>query len=137
MYLLETDLDLKEVYQPTSSKKSRSSSEKPGDFAEFIEKLHCASNVQTPSCTDLQIEMTRYEKNDRIPIDGNVLEFWASSNSKLAAIAMVVLAIPSTQVTVERLFSSLKYIFSEQRNRLSPLVLESILLIRANGIFEH
>ena len=44
--------------------------------------------------------------------------------------------VPMTQVSVERLFSSMKFTFSDLRADLSPSLLEAILLIRCNGLFQ-
>jgi len=38
----------------------------------------------------------------------------------LSELAQIVLAIPPTQVSVERCFSALSFILSEKRNSLSP-----------------
>ena len=41
--------------------------------------------------------------------------------------------MPVTQVSVERLFSSMKFILSDQRLSTKQDLLEVILLLRANG----
>ncbi|XP_049302982.1 uncharacterized protein LOC115065771 [Bactrocera dorsalis] len=66
----------------------------------------------------------------------NVLNFWKerkSSDPELYALSKIVFAIPPTQVTIERAFSSLKLVLSDNRNRLSHHTLENILLVRLNS----
>ncbi|KNC27004.1 hypothetical protein FF38_02300 [Lucilia cuprina] len=58
-----------------------------------------------------------------------------NSKNALTEIAFVVLAIPCTQVSVERLYSAIEYIQSDQLNKPSSTNLEHILLVRANGNF--
>ncbi|XP_025408813.1 uncharacterized protein LOC112682426 [Sipha flava] len=48
----------------------------------------------------------------------------------------VMLDIQREIVTVERLFSSLKCILNDQRNRMNPSLLEDIMVIRSNYLFE-
>uniref|UniRef100_A0A6P4ECU6 Uncharacterized protein LOC108040188 n=1 Tax=Drosophila rhopaloa TaxID=1041015 RepID=A0A6P4ECU6_DRORH len=52
----------------------------------------------------------------------NVLNFWRerkSTDPELYGLSKVCFAIPPTQVTIERAFSSLKLILVDKRNRLS------------------
>ncbi|KAL4092414.1 hypothetical protein QTP88_026915 [Uroleucon formosanum] len=51
--------------------------------------------------------------------------------------AMVALVLPTTQVTVERLFSSFKFILNDQRNRINPSLLEDIIVVRSNYLFDR
>ena len=46
---------------------------------------------------------------------------------------MIVLATPATQVSVERLFYGMRYIFSTLRGNLKADILNAILLIRCNS----
>lgn len=48
---------------------------------------------------------------------------------------MVVLSVPATQVSVERLFSGLKFILSSLRTNNNKNILENQLLVRSNKIF--
>ncbi|XP_043865087.1 uncharacterized protein LOC122757888 [Drosophila mojavensis] len=66
----------------------------------------------------------------------DVLCFWKykkSTDPELYALSKVCFAIPPTQVTIERAFSSLKLVLSDNRNRLSHETLENILLVRLNS----
>ncbi|KAI8126496.1 putative AC transposase [Lucilia cuprina] len=68
----------------------------------------------------------------------NVLNFWKDrkySDPELYALSNVCFAIPPTQVSVERAFSSLKFVLTENRNRLSKETLDNILLVKLNPSF--
>jgi hypothetical protein len=52
---------------------------------------------------------------------------------ELKSVATVLSALPPTQVSVERLFSSLKIIKSDHRNRIGEKLLNNIRFLRANG----
>lgn len=56
---------------------------------------------------------------------------------ELYKLAITVLAVPATQVSVERLFSGLKFILSPLRTNIGERILENQLLVRANRIFYH
>ncbi|XP_073841362.1 uncharacterized protein [Musca autumnalis] len=61
-------------------------------------------------------------------LNENKIAFWNSQKTIISEIANIVQAIPSTQVSVERLFSAMKNILSDQRNRMSATNLEHILM---------
>ena len=64
----------------------------------------------------------------------SIFNFWKNHDSKtLSKLAKVVLALPTTQVSVERLFSGVKYILSDLRNGLAEDSLEAIMLQRINS----
>ena len=50
---------------------------------------------------------------------------------------MIVLTAPATQVRVERLFSSMWFIFSTLRGNLKNEILNSILVVRSNYSIIH
>lgn len=73
---------------------------------------------------------------DREPLDVNVLEYWHNkrfSNPILHKLAMVVHAVPATQVSVERCFSILKFILNDYRASMRPDTLENLMLLRLNS----
>lgn len=66
----------------------------------------------------------------------NVWNHWVArkfSHPELYSVAMVILAIPSTQVTVERAFSALAIVLSDLRTGLGEDTLANILLIKLNA----
>lgn len=66
----------------------------------------------------------------KLPLMG----YWEANKSKtvLYKLSQVIFAIPPTQTTVERAFSSLALILTPLRNRLSDENLQNILLVRLN-----
>lgn len=76
-----------------------------------------------------------YDKIERMHRKHSVLEFWRDQRDEdptLYQIACIIHTIPPTQATVERAFSTLGYIYNQKRTRLTPKMLENILLIRLN-----
>lgn len=77
---------------------------------------------------------------DKQPLSTNVLSYWYEkrfSNRLLSKLATVVHAVPATQVSVERCFSILRFIFNDYRTRLNTDLLADIMLVRLNVEFEH
>lgn len=111
-------------------------------FLDRIQEEEGTSNVQNDGdqtieeLSNLFIEIENFEHNHpRIAIHKNLLDFFESKKYKLPALfelAMTVLGVPATQVSVERAFSSLNFILSDKRYNLSPKTLESLLLVRLN-----
>ena len=54
----------------------------------------------------------------------------------LYELSQIILAIPSTQVSVERLFSGLKFILSPLRYNIAGDKLNDIMIIRTNYLYE-
>ena len=63
----------------------------------------------------------------------NVWKIIASLDEPLQTTAKILSAMPVAQVSVERLFSSIKFILSNKRSSTKQDLLEAILLLRANG----
>lgn len=66
----------------------------------------------------------------------SIFDFWERNKLQfpvLYDVACVVNSIPPSQATVERSFSTLKFVFGEQRGNLSQTRLEDILMIKLNG----
>lgn len=66
------------------------------------------------------------------------VEFWKSKKGELpllSSLALDIMAVPPTEVSVERLFSHLKIVLTERRNRLSSNLVEAILFLRLNKRF--
>lgn len=105
---------------------------------EFVGTAHKSKAV-----ADFENELNAFEKKylqDRVDSRVDVVKFWldmAKSNTFLMLIetAFVVLAAPGTQVSVERLFSLLKFILNDLRDNLSSGNLRNILIVKGN--YEH
>jgi hAT family C-terminal dimerisation region len=67
-----------------------------------------------------------------------ILTFWEKQKNiqpNLQKLAQVVFAVPATQVTVERSFSTLDFVFSKRRGRINEDNLENQLLVCLNRQF--
>lgn len=65
----------------------------------------------------------------------SILNFWEANKftyPELYKLASVVMAMPPTQTTVERIFSALALVLTSHRTRLGDKMLEDILLVRLN-----
>lgn len=90
------------------------------------------SNIQS----DFEAVLDSYDPPP-MKIDASLLKYWHDSydqqHSKLLFdVAMAILAVPPTEVAIERDFSHLKIILSDLRTNLSPQTLENILTINLN-----
>ena len=82
--------------------------------------------------------MNDYLQEPRMKKGDEVLKYWEKQKNRfphLYKLAAVVMGVPSTQVSVERAFSSLKFVLSPQRAGMNAKVLEDVLLIRNNYLF--
>lgn len=109
--------------------------EMPKTFSEYLGNLDPVATHEQKSLSDLESNFLMYERQQRLPLNENILDFWSNQNTTLSTIAYVLLVIPTTQINVQRLFSALKYILADGRNRLTDL--EHVQLVRANGIFNY
>ena len=57
----------------------------------------------------------------------------AGTDEDLAKIARIALQLPVTQVSVESVFSSLKYVLNDLRMRFGDDVADAILVLRVNN----
>jgi hypothetical protein len=107
----------------------------------FLEQeLNLAQITEPDDNTDSDVaqKIRNFSNIQRVPLDTNVLLFWESMKFKeplLYKIAQVVLAVPPTQVTVERAFSALSMILTYLRTRLSKHNLSNVLITKLNSDF--
>lgn len=101
-----------------------------------IERDSLAADLMT-----LELECIEFEKEKRLPLKSNVLQFWELNKKKysiLYSVSQVIMAVPSSQTSIERCFSSFGFIYNNSRTSLSPEILQAILLIRTNPeVFEE
>lgn len=98
-------------------------------------------DIQVKPVSQFKEELLKYEQTylkKRLNSKSSVLQFWKKMLCEyplLYKVAMVVLAAPAPQVSVERLFSQIKFILNDLRSVLSSKHVENIALVRNN--FEH
>lgn len=86
------------------------------------------NNINDASVT---LAIDSFDKVSIPPSNENILCYWdkEDKNKMLAKLAKIVLVVPATQVSVERLFSTLKWVLSEKRNQIDENVLEETLFL--------
>lgn len=105
------------------------------DLQSLEDILNLSQGIRAPRGTvalDLDFYIAEYLATPRLALSENTIEYWSSKSHRLAHLAQVAVAAPTTQVTVERLFSVLKFILSPSRNRLLDETLNNIILIKSN-----
>lgn len=111
--------------------------EEPEDALEAFRKKREAGvgvhrNFSSELCTlDIACSLEMLEREPRVPRTASALAFWEERKGRQPeqhALAQAALGVPATQVGVERAFSALKFILSDQRPRLSPSTLDDVLL---------
>jgi hypothetical protein len=68
-----------------------------------------------------------------------ILTYWASQSQlqpELFELSEIIYAVPATQVTVERAFSTFDFVFTKRRGRTKPAILEKQLLVCLNRKFQ-
>lgn len=99
-----------------------------------------SSMDSTDIVMDIQGQLKLLEVEPRQKHDVDVLNHWVArkvSHPQLSQVAMVILATPSSQVSVERAFSALALVLSDHRTTISDEALEDILILKLNDdIFE-
>lgn len=132
--------------------KSKSRSNKPSQIprTSALEQALCekvskkakdAMNEQVRSCveeTSFSKEALEYWKSEVLPasaIQQAVLNYWKTRKSEypmLFKVVPVIFAIPGTQVSVERLFSEMRFIVNDYRASLSKDSIDDIMIVRRN-----
>jgi hypothetical protein len=111
------------------------------DFDSFFGSFHEPTDETSAlsQSSALNDEIHLYEKLKWNPrMAQTTMEFWKSKVGELpllSSLAMDIMAVPPTEVSVERLFSHLKIVLTDRRNRLSSNLVESILFLRLNKKF--
>jgi len=99
------------------------------------------SSTQGSTATRIEAALKSYYLDQKRLIHKlNVLKFWKQMETtyqELAELAKTICSVPSTQVSVERLFSELKFILSPYRTSVSSKNLEDQLLVRTNRLFKN
>ncbi|XP_037942459.1 uncharacterized protein LOC119675339, partial [Teleopsis dalmanni] len=67
-----------------------------------------------------------------VPLHTDILSYWKTSNNykEIKKVAAVALAVPATQVSVERAFSALSLVLTKLRSRLSNSTINNLLITK-------
>ncbi|XP_052565472.1 zinc finger BED domain-containing protein 4-like [Culex pipiens pallens] len=118
----------------TVTTSSPSTTSQPSKMELFLRRK---SPTKSPECLNIEQKLHELSLQPRVSCDDDVLEFWDCKKKlepELYALAQVALAVPCTQVSVERSFNSLALILSDRRLRLGNANLTNILLVKLNAV---
>ncbi|CAI6373161.1 unnamed protein product [Macrosiphum euphorbiae] len=109
-------------------------------FELFLSSQSSASSHHsgTGILDDISVKLCNFKDVNRLHYKTNILTFWETQkhdNFELYKLATIVLAVPATQVSVERSFSGIKFILSDLRTSLSANLLDAIMIVRSNTKF--
>lgn len=101
-----------------------------------IQQLLSVSKQSKPSdINEMEKKIRRLALEPSLPLDCDVIEWWerqSNNDVELAQLALTVLQLPCTQVSVERSFNGLGQILSKFRTSLGSVPLQQILFLKAN-----
>lgn len=98
------------------------------------EYLARGTHVTAPTANDIEDEIELFQP-DKLPTNESVIDFWERNKEefpRLYELAVILYAIPPTEVQIERDFSDLEFIFSPRRYHLAPDLLDAVLVIHLN-----
>lgn len=124
---------------------SGSSGEKDRTLETYISHLYDHDSSEEDDEMNLKddlFEVSSAIRNykDKQPLDTNVIEYWYKkrfSDPKLSELALILHAIPATQVSVERCFSTLRFILSDYRTNIKSDTLADLMLLKLNTLYNH
>lgn len=107
----------------------------------FFERRYRERQRERPTdvYSDLKISLIDFLNQPLLPTHDNILKYWFEkrfTDPQLYYLSNIVLATPPTQVSVERLFSSLKFILNNLRMSLKDSIIDDILVVRNNNIYD-
>lgn len=104
------------------------------------QRTHTDTALFTDEMLALEQDLNDFENEETLPPETDILLFWEKKKNiypRLYKLVNTIMAVPSTQNTVERYFSSFAFIYDSKRTSLNPDMLQNILLIRNNpNVFE-
>jgi hypothetical protein len=119
-------------------------SNSPDPLLRLLASRDCPAESQTASISSsltLDEILSRFEKVPRVLDESfNLIKYWSEVTGEFADLkqtAFTIYSAASTQVSVERSFSALKFILNDQRGNLDRDRLEEILLIYLNKKFQQ
>ena len=151
IHLTKTWTKLQKMKPPLSNEVNVSDAvEESDEFDEFIKERERSAAVtsseeravtfKTITHTEFILSLEKYGTEPRLNSRLSVLQFWQQKKfeyPELFKLSEIVLAVPMTQVSVERAFSGLRFVLSDLRCAVTSEVLEDIMLIRCNALFDN
>lgn len=106
-------------------------------FDQLYESAHTHITQNTQDFMSFREQLLALEDRCYERCDTDVLDYWSKfkCDIELEMVAMVALAVPVTQVTVERSFSQMSLMLTDKRTMLSNDSLKKGMLLRLNGYY--
>lgn len=106
----------------------------------FVTNRHINIDEQNLQSLEREInfKLVAFLQEPVLPSKRSILEYWEQrkmTDPYLYNLAKIVLATPPTSVSVERLFSSLKFVLNNLRMSLNDLIIDDVLMVRNNHLF--
>lgn len=101
-----------------------------------LEQMLQKNFESTDNCESMDEKLRKFCVAERLPVQTNILKWWNENKSEdpyLYRLACIALAVPCTQVSVERAFSGFGQVLIPTRTRLSKEKLEMVLFIKLNA----
>ena len=151
IHLTKTWTKLQKMNPPLSNEVNVSDAvDESDEFDEFIKEREQSAAVTSSeeravtsksiTHTEFILSLEKYGTEPRLNSRLSVLQFWQQKKfeyPELFKLSEIVLAVPMTQVSVERAFSGLRFVLSDLRCAVTSEVLKDIMLIRCNALFDN
>lgn len=141
-YLTSLNIRLDELEGVSNNIDNFSSTPAENDLVEEYLSVLFEENVAKTSHQEektILSEIVQLESRTKIAVstqDFNVIQYWIKkryTDPKLFRLAKILLSVPSTQVTVERLFSQLKFVITDNRMKLKDETVKNVMFLKMNS----
>lgn len=107
---------------------------------EFLRSKDASQNIQCLNAHVMERKIEALCQVERLNSGDNIFEYWQEKKSEdnaLYVLSQTVLAVPSSQVSVERAFSALGLVLTQKRTHISETNLNNVLIVKLNNeLFE-
>lgn len=123
----------------TAHSESHSHTSATDELDDFLRTSLLAKSTSSskPKTVDFRSVLNAYYENESFP--GSKLDlfsYWIEKKKvypQIYSVAKIILSAPATQNSVERVFSHVRFTYSETRSSLDPGVLNDVILLRLNS----
>lgn len=128
--------DVEDTDRDEDDQSSSSDEEEESEFMKNLKEKDARRSRTVPSRVNIMTKLEQYYRETKmLKKKSDVLEFWddrKKTHPELFQLSCVALAVPATQVSVERLFSSLKFMLDPLRMAMKSKFVDDLLVIRSN-----
>lgn len=102
-------------------------------LAQRMQEMVEVTSSRTATDRSIRQKLTQLANGKMASLETNVLQYWRNNNNNdMKKLAQIALAVPATQVSVERAFSALSLILTKLRSKLSNKTINNILITKLN-----